>query len=45
MSARSIQQTRPRRNISVAIIGAGMSGLCMAAKLQDAGIDDFTIFE
>lgn len=29
----------------VAIIGAGMSGLCMAAKLQDAGIDDFTIFE
>jgi cation diffusion facilitator CzcD-associated flavoprotein CzcO len=30
---------------SVAIIGAGMSGLCMAAKLQDAGIDTFTIFE
>ena len=45
MSAKSIQQTRPRRNISVAIIGAGMSGLCMAAKLQDAGIDTFTIFE
>ena len=45
MSAKSIQQTRPRRNISVAIIGAGMSGLCMAAKLQDAGVDDFTIFE
>ena len=31
--------------ISVAIIGAGMSGLCMAAKLQDAGVDTFTIFE
>ncbi len=30
---------------SVAIIGAGMSGLCMAAKLLDAGIDGFTIFE
>ncbi|MDT5082196.1 MAG: hypothetical protein QOJ80_6833 [Mycobacterium sp.] len=30
---------------SVAIIGAGMSGLCMAAKLQDAGMDAFTIFE
>ena len=45
MSAKSIQQTRSRRNISVAIIGAGMSGLCMAAKLQDAGVDDFTIFE
>jgi cation diffusion facilitator CzcD-associated flavoprotein CzcO len=29
----------------VAIIGAGMSGLCMAAKLQDAGINDYTIFE
>ncbi|QZY44119.1 flavin-containing monooxygenase [Mycolicibacterium austroafricanum] len=31
--------------IRVAIIGAGMSGLCMAAKLQDAGIEDFTVFE
>ncbi len=31
--------------VTVAIIGAGMSGLCMAVKLQDAGIDDFTIFE
>lgn len=29
----------------VAIIGAGMSGLCMAMKLQDAGIDSFTIYE
>jgi cation diffusion facilitator CzcD-associated flavoprotein CzcO len=45
MSAKSFQQTQPRRNVSVAIIGAGMSGLCMAAKLQDAGVDDFTIFE
>ena len=33
------------RAVTVAIVGAGMSGLCMAAKLQDAGIDDFTIFE
>ena len=30
---------------SVAIIGAGMSGLCMASKLLDAGIDTFTVFE
>ena len=30
---------------SVAIIGAGMSGLCMAVKLQEAGIDSYTIFE
>jgi len=34
-----------KRTVNVAIIGAGMSGLCMAAKLQDAGIDSFTIFE
>ena len=34
-----------KRSLKVAIIGAGMSGLCMAAKLQDAGIDTFTIFE
>ncbi len=34
-----------KRSLNVAIVGAGMSGLCMAAKLQDAGIDTFTIFE
>jgi cation diffusion facilitator CzcD-associated flavoprotein CzcO len=33
------------RTPKVAIVGAGMSGLCMAAKLQDAGFDRFTIFE
>ena len=31
--------------VDVAIIGAGMSGICMAIKLQDAGIDSFTVFE
>jgi cation diffusion facilitator CzcD-associated flavoprotein CzcO len=31
--------------VNIAIIGAGMSGLCMAVKLQDAGIDTYTIFE
>lgn len=30
---------------TVAIVGAGMSGICMAIKLLDAGIDSFTIFE
>lgn len=30
---------------SVAIIGAGMSGLCMGMKLQQAGVTDFTIHE
>src|SRR5687768_3739101 len=34
-----------QRAIRVAIVGAGMSGICMAAKLQDAGIDDFVIYE
>jgi cation diffusion facilitator CzcD-associated flavoprotein CzcO len=34
-----------KRALNVAIVGAGMSGLCMAAKLQDAGIDSYTIFE
>src|ERR1700756_2097721 len=34
-----------KRPLKVAIIGAGMSGMCMAVKLQDAGIDSFTIFE
>jgi cation diffusion facilitator CzcD-associated flavoprotein CzcO len=34
-----------KRILKVAIIGAGMSGLCMAVKLQDAGIDTYTIFE
>ena len=34
-----------KRPLKIAIIGAGMSGLCMAVKLQDAGIDSFTIFE
>ncbi|SEH76484.1 Predicted flavoprotein CzcO associated with the cation diffusion facilitator CzcD [Mycolicibacterium rutilum] len=34
-----------KRAVKVAIVGAGMSGLCMAAKMQDAGIETFTIFE
>ncbi|GAT09285.1 NAD(P)/FAD-dependent oxidoreductase [Mycolicibacterium novocastrense] len=34
-----------KRAVRIAIVGAGMSGICMAAKLQDAGIDTFTIFE
>ncbi|MGO4444958.1 flavin-containing monooxygenase [Mycobacterium sp. 2YAF39] len=34
-----------QRALRVAIIGAGMSGICMAVKLQDAGIDDFVIYE
>lgn len=35
-------KTRP---ISVAIIGAGAGGLCMAIKLRQSGLEDITIFE
>ncbi len=35
----------PQTTPTVAIIGAGMSGICMAVTLMDAGIDTFTIFE
>lgn len=35
----------PKRQMRVVIAGAGMSGLCMGAKLRAAGIDDFTIHE
>ncbi len=34
-----------RRDPRVAIIGAGMSGLCVAAKLRAAGMDDIVIYE
>jgi cation diffusion facilitator CzcD-associated flavoprotein CzcO len=35
----------PLRSPRVAIVGAGMSGLCMAAHLRRAGMDDFVVFE
>jgi cation diffusion facilitator CzcD-associated flavoprotein CzcO len=31
--------------VRIAIVGAGMSGLCMGAKLRAVGLDDFTIHE
>lgn len=37
--------TRATRTPRVAIIGAGVSGLCMAIKLREAGIETFTIYE
>lgn len=33
------------QNPSVAIIGSGMSGLCMAIKLKRAGFNEFAIYE
>jgi cation diffusion facilitator CzcD-associated flavoprotein CzcO len=35
----------PLRSPRIAIIGAGMSGLCMAVTLRRAGITDVTIYE
>lgn len=32
-------------DVSVAILGAGFGGLCMAIKLREAGLDDFVILE
>ena len=34
-----------RQNPSVAVIGAGMTGILMAIKLREAGIEDITILE
>lgn len=39
------EQTLDGRNLEVAIIGAGMSGLLMGIRLQKAGIENYTIFE
>ncbi len=35
----------PRPQPTIAILGAGISGLCMGIRLKLAGIDSFTIFE
>jgi len=34
-----------QEGLSVAILGAGAGGLCMAIRLQQAGISNFTIYE
>ncbi len=33
------------QDVEVAIIGTGFSGLCLAIKLKEAGIEDFVVFE
>jgi len=37
--------TPTRSAPSIAIVGAGIAGLCMAIRLKAAGIDSFTIYE
>lgn len=39
------QQNPSVRHVEVAIAGAGFGGLCMAIKLQEAGIHDYVILE
>src|SRR3954447_1514686 len=34
-----------RRTLRVAIIGAGISGLCLAIRLRQAGFRDFVLYE
>ncbi len=38
-------RSAPGGTPSIAIIGAGIAGLCMAIKLREAGIHSFTIYE
>ena len=38
-------ENNARKNPSVAVIGAGMTGILMAIKLREAGITDITILE
>jgi cation diffusion facilitator CzcD-associated flavoprotein CzcO len=40
-----MMQSNSRENPSVAVIGAGMTGILMAIKLREAGITDITILE
>jgi cation diffusion facilitator CzcD-associated flavoprotein CzcO len=40
-----MSDTNPAGQLQVAILGAGMSGLCMAIQLKKAGIHDFVILE
>ncbi len=37
--------SEPKRPPTFAILGAGLSGMCMAIRLRQAGIDTFTIYE
>src|SRR5262245_50763684 len=36
---------RPLERVRVAVLGAGLSGICMSIQLRKAGIDDFIVLE
>ncbi|MBX3493852.1 MAG: NAD(P)/FAD-dependent oxidoreductase, partial [Parvibaculum sp.] len=41
----ALAQARISAGPSVAILGAGVAGICTAIKLKQAGFTDFTIYE
>jgi cation diffusion facilitator CzcD-associated flavoprotein CzcO len=41
----SLGKANPDKSVRVAVLGAGMSGICMGAQLKKAGIEDFVILE
>jgi cation diffusion facilitator CzcD-associated flavoprotein CzcO len=43
--AGEMQVSSVSRHVRVAILGAGMSGICMGIRLRQQGIDDFVILE
>jgi cation diffusion facilitator CzcD-associated flavoprotein CzcO/acetyl esterase/lipase len=45
LAAQLSRHVGARRDPRVVVVGAGMSGLCMGAKLRAAGMSDFTILE
>jgi len=38
-------QTERKRSVRIAVLGAGMSGLCTGVQLKRRGVDDFVILE
>lgn len=40
-----MSKLRRKNPVSIAVIGAGLGGVCMGARLKMSGIDNFTIFE
>ena len=43
--AREVSNAGPSAEYDVAVVGAGLSGLCMGIKLLERGISNFVIFD